>query len=258
MRWWIVATLTVAAGVGLGFVHPFGNPRVESEKGLDTLLQNSEIPADARAILAAKCSDCHSNETRWPVYSRIAPGSWLIERDIVEGRRHINLSNWRQTTADGQAVLMAKIAQQARSGAMPPVQYLALHWNARLSAAEIQTLAKLSGATGKGGADEGNTEAAHIGDPEHGKIIFQKRCTGCHALNADRDGPRLAGVVGREAGSVPGFAYSSGLKNLGVTWTDANLEKWLSDPDLMVPDNNMSFRVPKADERRDLIAFLRK
>jgi cytochrome c len=65
-------------------------------------------------------------------------------------------------------------------------------------------------------------------------------------------------VYGRKAGGVAGFTYSTGLKNSGVTWNDATLEKWLSDPDLMVPDNNMSFSVPKAEERRDLIAFLKK
>jgi cytochrome c len=48
------------------------------------------------------------------------------------------------------------------------------------------------------------------------------------------------------------------LKNLGVTWNDATLERWLSDPDILVKDNNMSFSVPKAEERRDLIAFLKQ
>jgi cytochrome c len=95
------------------------------------------------------------------------------------------------------------------------------------------------------------------GDAVHGKAVFEKRCTGCHALEADREGPRLAGVYGRKAGSVAGFTYSTGLKNLGVTWNDATLEKWLSDPDIVVKDNNMSFSVPKAEERRDLIAFLK-
>jgi hypothetical protein len=78
----------------------------------------------------------------------------------------------------------------------------------------------------------------------------------CHAIDVDREGPKLAGVYGRRAGGVAGFTYSAGLKNSGVTWNDATLEKWLSDPDVMVPDNNMSFSVPKAEERRDLIAFL--
>jgi len=65
-------------------------------------------------------------------------------------------------------------------------------------------------------------------------------------------------VFGRKAGTVSGFTYSTGLKNSGLTWNDATLEKWLSDPDVMVPDNNMSSSVPKADERRDLIAYFKQ
>jgi cytochrome c len=77
-------------------------------------------------------------------------------------------------------------------------------------------------------------------------------------MDADREGPRLAGVYGRKAGSVAGFSYSAGLKNSGITWNDATLEKWLSDPDSMVPDNQMGFRVPKAQERSDLIAYFKQ
>jgi cytochrome c len=77
-------------------------------------------------------------------------------------------------------------------------------------------------------------------------------------LEVDREGPRLAEVYGRKAGSVAGFTYSAGLKKSGVTWDEATLEKWLSDPDRMVPDNNMSFSVPKATERQDLIAYLKQ
>jgi cytochrome c len=99
---------------------------------------------------------------------------------------------------------------------------------------------------------------AGAGDAARGKAVFEKRCTGCHAINVDREGPRLAGVYGRKAGSVARFIYSAGLKNSGITWNDATLEKWLSDPDVMVPDNNMSFSVPKAEERRDVIAYLKQ
>src|ERR1700734_2871056 len=104
MRPWTLAALAVAAIVGLGYIHPFGNPRVEPGKGLDTLLLGANVPANARAVLIAKCADCHSNETRWPVYARIAPGSWLIERDIVEARKKMNLSLWDQMPADAQQV----------------------------------------------------------------------------------------------------------------------------------------------------------
>ena len=253
MRPWTAAVLTVAAVTGLGFVHPFGDPRAEPAKGPGTLLQGATMPADAKTVLVTKCADCHSSETRWPAYARIAPGSWLIERDIVEARKKMNLSEWEQMPVDKQQVLTAKIFEEAKSGDMPPLQYRLLHWDAKLSQADVHALSML-------GKSAGGSEAALAGDgdADRGKAVFEKRCTGCHALDVDREGPRLAGVYGRRAGGVAGFTYSKGLKNSGVTWNDATLEKWLSDPDLMVPDNNMSFSVPKAEERRDLIAFLKK
>src|ERR1700677_4163911 len=244
MRPWIAAALTIAAVVGLGYVHPFGDPRAEPAKGVGTLLQGANMPAETKTVLVTKCADCHSSKTRWPLYARIAPGSWLIERDIVEARKKMDLSRWEQMPEEKQQVLTAKIFEEAKSGDMPPLQYRLLHWNARLSTADVQTLSML-------GKSVGGSEAAVVGDgdPVRGKAVFEKRCTGCHALEADREGPRLAGVYGRKAGSVSGFTYSAGLKNSGLTWTNATLEKWLSDPDLVVPDNNMSFSVPRADER---------
>jgi cytochrome c len=165
----------------------------------------------------------------------------------------MDLSRWEQMPADQQDVLMAKIVKEAKSGEMPPLQYRLLHWDAKLSQGEVQTLSMM----GKSG---GGSEAALAGDGDaaRGKAVFEKRCTGCHAMEADREGPRLAGVYGRRAGSVAGFAYSPGLKDSGITWTDATLERWLSDPDLVVKDNNMSIGVPKAEERRDLIAYLKQ
>ena len=121
MRRWAIAALTVAGVMGLGYVHPFGNPRAEPAKGLGTLLQGANIPADAKAVLVTKCADCHSSETRWPVYARVAPGSWLIEQDIVEARNKMDLSRWEEMPAEKQEVLTAKIIEEAKSGDMPPL-----------------------------------------------------------------------------------------------------------------------------------------
>jgi cytochrome c len=257
MRVWIAALATVIAVMGSGYVlgslHPFGDPRVEPAEGLGTLLQGAKMPAEAKAVLVAKCADCHSNETRWPVYARVAPGSWLIERDIVAARKEMDLSRWEAIPENQQQILMAKIIEEAKSGDMPPLQYRLLHWGAKLSKGDVQTLSMLGKSAG-----ESEATLAGDGDAVRGKAVFEKRCTGCHAMEADREGPRLAGVYGRKAGGVAGFTYSAGLKNSGVTWTDATLEKWLTDPDMVVPDNNMSFSVPKAEERRDLIAFLKQ
>ena len=66
------------------------------------------------------------------------------------------------------------------------------------------------------------------------------------------------GVFGRTAGSVPGFDYSEALKNAKIVWTEANLDKWLADPEVLVPGSKMYFSVDKEGDRADLIAFLKE
>ncbi|WP_158789736.1 heme-binding domain-containing protein [Granulicella sp. L46] len=247
-----VIVLCAAAGVGLAFVHPFGNPREEPARGLGTLLQGANMSADAKQVLITKCADCHSNETRWPVYARLVPGSWLMEQDVMEARRKMNLSTWERTPGDAQDVLIGKIIQEAKSGDMPPAQYRALHWGARLTPAEVAVLSRMGNGVGEAAG------AGEAGDAARGKAVFERRCTGCHAMDGDREGPRLTGVFGRKAGSVAGFDYSVGLKNSGMTWDEATLEKWLRDPDKLVPNTTMDFSVPKAQERSDLIAYFKR
>jgi len=248
----VVVGLSIVCSVGLSFVHPFGNPRVEPAKGPGTLLPGAHMPANARKVLETKCADCHSNETRWPVYARLAPGSWLIERDIVEAREKMNLSTWEQMPGDAQDVLIGQIIHEAKSGDMPPPQYRLLHWGAKLTTADVAALSSMDKTSGSEGG------AAGAGDAARGEVVFQKRCTGCHALDKDRAGPRLTGVFGRKAGSVAGFGYSAGLKKSGITWNEATLERWLNDPDMVVPDTTMDFHVPKAQERADLIAYFKR
>jgi cytochrome c len=90
-----------------------------------------------------------------------------------------------------------------------------------------------------------------------GKEVFERRCGGCHSLDHDKEGPRLRGVYGRAAGSVTSFKYSDVLKKAHIAWDAESLDKWLSDPDKFIPDNDMGFHVEKADERRDVIAYLK-
>jgi cytochrome c len=90
-----------------------------------------------------------------------------------------------------------------------------------------------------------------------GKAVFEKRCTGCHALDADHEGPRLRGVVGRRAGSVQTFEYSKAMQTANFTWDATLLEKWLTDTNSRVPGNDMSFRVSKPEERAAIVAYLK-
>ena len=95
------------------------------------------------------------------------------------------------------------------------------------------------------------------GDADRGKELFEKRCTGCHSLDQDKEGPRLRGVYGRKAGKVPGFTYSAALQSSAITWDDASLDKWLTNTDSLIADNDMAFRVVKPDERADIIRYLK-
>lgn len=235
----------------LARVHPFGDPQRNLEQPRAALLQGVPLPDPARQILVTRCADCHSNATRWPIYSRMAPVSWLIDRDVVDGRRHLNLSTWRGMPADQLEALETEIAQQTRKGSMPPLPYRLMHWQAALDPVDREVLTKLAP------AETLQPGAVTAGDPERGRALFNRRCTGCHATDVDREGPHLRGVYGRRAGSVPGFEYSSAIRKSGVTWTDATLNQWLSDSDAMLPDSAMGFSVPRAQERNDLIAYLK-
>jgi cytochrome c len=100
--------------------------------------------------------------------------------------------------------------------------------------------------------------AGQAQDTARGKDVFERRCGGCHALDNDKEGPRLRGVFGRVSGSVPTFKYSDAVKNAHITWNAELIDKWLTDPDKVIPDNDMAFHVEKADERHDVIAYLKQ
>jgi cytochrome c len=91
----------------------------------------------------------------------------------------------------------------------------------------------------------------------NGKLLFEKRCSGCHALDTDHEGPRLRGVFGRPAAKVTAFKYSDSLQKANVTWNEASLDHWLTDTESVAPDNNMGFRVPNQEERAAIISYLK-
>jgi hypothetical protein len=109
----------------------------------------SDIPTapEMKAILKHACYNCHSNETMYPWYSRIAPVSWLLARDISEGREELNFSTWEQYSTKKQAKNMHEIREAVAEGEMPPWYYTLVHAEARLSPQErqlVQTWARES------------------------------------------------------------------------------------------------------------------
>jgi cytochrome c len=99
--------------------------------------------------------------------------------------------------------------------------------------------------------------ACATGNVARGQTLY-KGCADCHSINENAVGPMHKGVVGRKAGSVPGYDYSAELKNSGIVWTEENLDKWLAGPQAMVPETKMFFDVPDAQDRADIIAYLKE
>jgi hypothetical protein len=131
-----LVVLAIIAGVvlfALIQLIPYGRNHVNP-----AVLQEPNWDAQTRSIAQKACFDCHSNETVWAWYSNIAPFSWLIQRDVDEGRRVLNFSEWGRWETE-------EIGETVAEGEMPPQQYLLLHPNAKLTDAEKQVLIQTFG-----------------------------------------------------------------------------------------------------------------
>jgi cytochrome c len=101
--------------------------------------------------------------------------------------------------------------------------------------------------------------SAFAGDAAAGEKVFKANCAICHSPVAGKNliGPSLFGVVGRHAGTVPDYAYTTANKNSGDTWDEATLDKYLTNPMKFVPGTKMTFAgLKNATQRADVIAYL--
>lgn len=101
-------------------------------------------PPEIKSILRRACYDCHSNETKWPWYSHVAPASWLIRNHVLEGRRRLNFSIWGDYTYDPgtEAQKLSEIAKFVTNGKMPPWYYTMTHPGARVTRTEREAVAR--------------------------------------------------------------------------------------------------------------------
>lgn len=129
---------------GLQFV-PSELPPSSSRPASD-LLGSGVIPDDVASMLKTSCYDCHSVETRYPWYSHVAPVSWLVAKDVREGREELNFSDWSTLSRRKKVSRLEDIKEMVAEGDMPMPIYLALHWDARLTDAQRQRLADWSNA----------------------------------------------------------------------------------------------------------------
>ena len=148
-RWWFrvgVGLLGALLAIQLvPYGHDHRNPPLRSEPPWDSPM--------TRALTKQACFDCHSNETEWPAYASIAPASWLVQRDVDDGRAVLNFSEWQRPQEEA-----TKASEELLEGEMPPAAYLLMHAHARLSAADrdrlAQGLVKTLGDTPQQAADE--------------------------------------------------------------------------------------------------------
>lgn len=132
-KWWsriglgVLGTFLAIQLVPYGREH--ANPPVTGEPAWDA--------PETRTLAKQACFDCHSNETEWPAYASIAPVSWLVQRDVNEGRAVLNFSEWLRPQEEAK-----EAAEEVVEGEMPPAAYTLVHAHARLSAADRNRLAR--------------------------------------------------------------------------------------------------------------------
>lgn len=129
--------IVLTAVAGLLIVASVASPPVGSADAGRPLLSGATVDPQVLSILDRSCGDCHSEATRYPWYSYVAPVSWLIKSDVVEGRQHLNLSRWGDYSMVRRQRSLSEIANQVRDREMPPWQYTVIHRDAKLSAGEV-------------------------------------------------------------------------------------------------------------------------
>ncbi|MFT3727807.1 MAG: cytochrome c family protein [Terricaulis sp.] len=126
-----------------------------------------------------------------------------------------------------------------------------------LAASRLALICALLFATPTTAQTAARSSQPSAGDPTHGGALYQSRCGACHSIDANRIGPLHRGVVGRRVASVAGFHYSAALAARTFVWTEANLDRWLQSPTQFVPGTAMGISVPNAQDRADIIAYLK-
>lgn len=95
-------------------------------------------------------------------------------------------------------------------------------------------------------------------DAARGQTLYKTMCVACHSIDYNGVGPAHKGLIGKKAGSRADYVYSPAVKTSSIVWADRTLDKWLANPEKLIPGQKMGFMVPLAKDRADLIAYLQK
>ncbi|MCD9189585.1 MAG: heme-binding domain-containing protein [Pyrinomonadaceae bacterium] len=134
----IVALVLLIGFVVIQFIRPdFTNPPVNAA---DTLENSTQLPENVKQILHRSCADCHSNETKYPWYSKVQPSAWFLKDHIDEGRHELNFSVWNTYEPRRKKRKLDEICEQIEAREMPLPSYLWIHGDAKMSDEDIKTL----------------------------------------------------------------------------------------------------------------------
>ena len=142
------------------------NPPVEQSR---TLNAHAQLPPDVQAILERSCYDCHSNQTKWPWYSRVTPANFLLVHDVDHGRDHLNFSEWSTYTEKSRKSKLEEICEEVEQNAMPLKKYLVMHPDAKVSDPDKEKLCAWTKAEQKrmAGPPAAGMPEAKEAKPEH-------------------------------------------------------------------------------------------
>jgi hypothetical protein len=136
LRWLVI--VLAAAFVIIQFIRPARtNPPVNPAQSIEANLQ---VSPQVGSIFDRSCNDCHSQKTRWPWYSNVAPVSWLVISDVNDARSMMNFSQWGSDDKDKQSRRLRDMCEQVQDGKMPLSIYTPLHPGSKLSADDVKTL----------------------------------------------------------------------------------------------------------------------
>ena len=142
LKWFALVVVVVL--IGLQFVRPARtNPPVDPSQTIHARLQ---VTPQVAAILDRSCQDCHSNTTRWPWYSNVAPVSWFVIDHVNHGRSHLNFSEWGRLDNRQAVKKLEEMCEEVEDGAMPLPSYTYIHWSAKLSPEDVKTLCEWTAA----------------------------------------------------------------------------------------------------------------
>jgi hypothetical protein len=143
-RWFGMAVLVILVALQFKPVDR-SNPPIQSEL---------RTPDEVGPLLRRACYDCHSNQTRWPWYSYVAPVSWFVTGHVEHARRHLNFTEWPVSDLEEQEDLFEEIHEEVSEGNMPLWSYTLMHRDARLTVAERDLLLQWASRSGRQTGDE--------------------------------------------------------------------------------------------------------